>query len=105
MFEWMGTYSPAAYLTIPATIDFQQQHDWPAVRAACHELLLEASQRIDALTGLYPCRPVIPPASRRGCGMSTRLKCRWSSGMGGSSYEYPSSATTAAPMWIGWWRR
>jgi isopenicillin-N epimerase len=54
MFEWMGTYNPAAYLTIPAAIEFQVARNWPDARAACHELLLEAERRIGELTGLAP---------------------------------------------------
>jgi isopenicillin-N epimerase len=57
MFEWMGTFNPATFLSIPAAIDFQAQHDWPAVRAACHALLLDASDRIAALSG----QPQISP--------------------------------------------
>ncbi len=51
-FEWIGTDDPAAYLSVPAAIEFQAQHDWPAVRAACHQLAAEARDRIGALTGL-----------------------------------------------------
>jgi isopenicillin-N epimerase len=56
-FGWTGTSDPAAYLSVPAAIAFQQQHDWPTVRAKCHELALTASQRIGALTGLPPISP------------------------------------------------
>ncbi len=56
-FGWTGTSDPAAYLSVPAAIAFQQQHDWPTVRAKCHELALAASQRIGALTGLPPISP------------------------------------------------
>ncbi len=57
MFEWMGTFNPATFLSIPAAIDFQTERNWPAVRAACHELLLDASERIAALSG----KPQISP--------------------------------------------
>ena len=53
-FEWPGTHNPAAYLATPAAIDSQAARDWPQVRAACHELLLVAEQRIGELTGLAP---------------------------------------------------
>jgi isopenicillin-N epimerase len=58
-FEWPGTHNPAAYLATPAAIDWQAERNWPAVRAACHDLLLEASHRIAALSGL----PQISPDS------------------------------------------
>jgi isopenicillin-N epimerase len=57
MFEWMGTHNPAAYLTVPTAIEWQAEHNWPAVRAACHELLLEASHRIAALSDLPQISP------------------------------------------------
>lgn len=56
-FGWTGTSDPAAYLSVPAAIAFQREHTWPAVRAACHRLLLEASQRLTELTGLEPISP------------------------------------------------
>src|SRR5258706_6925263 len=51
-FEWIGTDDPAAYLSVPTAIEFQAQHEWPAVRAACHSLASQARERIGALTGL-----------------------------------------------------
>jgi isopenicillin-N epimerase len=47
--EWQGTRDPAAYLSVPAAIQFQAEHDWPRVRAQCHELLCEARRRIEEL--------------------------------------------------------
>jgi isopenicillin-N epimerase len=58
--EWQGTRDPAAYLTVPTAIQFQAEHDWPRVRVECHELLREARQRIEALTGLPPICPDSP---------------------------------------------
>ena len=57
--EWQGTRDPAAYLSVPAAIQFQAEHDWPRVRAECHELLREARRQIEKLTGL----PAICPDS------------------------------------------
>ena len=56
-FSWTGTHDPAAYLTAPTAIEFQQQHHWPAVRAACHNLLLEAQGRILELSDQQPLSP------------------------------------------------
>jgi isopenicillin-N epimerase len=58
--EWQGTRDPAAYLSVPAAIQFQAEHDWPRVRQECHELLREARRRIEELTGLPPICPDSP---------------------------------------------
>jgi isopenicillin-N epimerase len=55
--ERQGTRDPAAYLSVPAAIQFQAEHDWSRVREECHELLREARRRIEALTGLPPICP------------------------------------------------
>lgn len=56
-YEWVGTDDPAAYLSVPAAITFQREHDWGRVRAACHTLAGEARERIGALTGLPQLAP------------------------------------------------
>jgi isopenicillin-N epimerase len=58
--EWQGTCDPAAYLSVAAAIRFQAEHDWPRVRAECHELLRKARRRIEELTGLPPICPDSP---------------------------------------------
>src|SRR5581483_7590886 len=40
--RWQGTTNPCSYLTVPDAIDFQAEHDWPAVRSRCHGLLAAA---------------------------------------------------------------
>lgn len=55
--QWQGTDDVSAYLTVPAAIAFQTEHDWPAVRRRCHVLVQQALQRINALTGLPPMYP------------------------------------------------
>ncbi len=56
-FNWSGTIDPAAYLSVPAAIDFWEQNDWPSVRSACHRLLKECEERILNLSGLPPISP------------------------------------------------
>jgi isopenicillin-N epimerase len=56
--QWQGTRDVAAYLTVPAAIEWQRAHDWDAVRARCHDLAVSFRARIDAHTGLSPiCAP------------------------------------------------
>lgn len=52
--EWWGTRDFSAFLSVPAAIEFQAQHDWDKVRSACHQLACETWQRINALTGIAP---------------------------------------------------
>ncbi len=49
--EWQGTRDIAAYLTVPAAIEFMREHDWPEVQRACHDLVAAARDRINAVTG------------------------------------------------------
>jgi isopenicillin-N epimerase len=44
--SWQGTRDPAAFLSVPAAIDFQVEHDWPRVRERCHALLESARDRL-----------------------------------------------------------
>lgn len=59
-FAWTGTADPSAYLSVPAAIAFQTQHDWPKVRATCHRLAAQARERVAALTGLDQICPETP---------------------------------------------
>lgn len=52
--QWLGTNDLSAYLTVPDAIRFQAEHDWPAVRQRCHEMLAQALRRIGELTGSAP---------------------------------------------------
>ena len=51
---WLGTQDVSAYLSVPAAIEYQREHDWTSVQRACRELVREARQRIADLTGLEP---------------------------------------------------
>ncbi|MEO7863689.1 MAG: aminotransferase class V-fold PLP-dependent enzyme, partial [Nitrospirales bacterium] len=55
--EWWGTRDLAAFLSVPAAIEFQEKHNWDKVRDKCHALAREAQQRICELTGLAPLHP------------------------------------------------
>ena len=55
--QWMGTSDPSAYLTVPAAIAFQKEHNWCEVRQQCHALLRQALAQIGDRMGLdspYP---------------------------------------------------
>lgn len=56
-FERQATSDPSAYLSVPSAIAFQHEHNWPAVRAACHRLAGDARRRIGTLTGLPQLAP------------------------------------------------
>jgi isopenicillin-N epimerase len=58
--EWQGTRDIAAYLSVPAAIQFQAEHSWRRVRQECHELLRYARQAIGELTGLEQICPDSP---------------------------------------------
>jgi isopenicillin-N epimerase len=55
--EWWGTRDMAAFLSVPAAIEFQEKHDWDKVRDACHDLVQDVQRRICELTRLVPLHP------------------------------------------------
>jgi isopenicillin-N epimerase len=56
-FRWPGTHDPAAFLAVPAAIDFLAEHGWDDVRARCHGLAGRARLELAELTGLPPLSP------------------------------------------------
>ncbi len=58
--QMQGTRDLAAYLAAPSAVDFLESHNWEAVRERCHDLVLEARDRIAAL---YDLRQIAPAAS------------------------------------------
>lgn len=52
--QYQGTRDIAAFLSVPAAIDFQAAHDWDTVRLRCHQLAADTRRRLTALTGLEP---------------------------------------------------
>lgn len=52
--QWQGTRDIAAWLSVPAAIDFQARHGWPAVQQRCHAMARDALHRIAGRFGLAP---------------------------------------------------
>ncbi|MES2788069.1 MAG: aminotransferase class V-fold PLP-dependent enzyme [Planctomycetota bacterium] len=59
-FNWQGTRDPAAYLAIPAAIDFFERIGWETFRHRTHELAAFARKNITELTGLDALVPDSP---------------------------------------------
>ena len=51
---WLGTFDPAAYLTVPEVIDWQARHDWPVVRERCHGMARTAVEEAATWFGSVP---------------------------------------------------
>lgn len=52
--QWQGTRDISPWLAVPSAIEFQERHEWPAVRRRCHGLALEALQALTQRHGLAP---------------------------------------------------
>lgn len=53
--QWQGTRDITPWLTVPDALQFQQSHDWPAVRARSHALVAQA---LDALSRRHQLTPI-----------------------------------------------
>ncbi len=52
--QWQGTHDIAAWLSVPAALDFLAAHGWPERRAECHTRALALQARVGARNGLKP---------------------------------------------------
>jgi isopenicillin-N epimerase len=55
--EWQGTRDLAAFLSVPAAIDFHNQEKWKRVRQYCHQLAVETRARLLCIPGITPTSP------------------------------------------------
>ena len=55
--EWQGTRDLAAFLSVPAAIDFNKQENWEQVRQYCHQLAVETRDRLLRIPGIDPISP------------------------------------------------
>jgi len=58
LLQWTGTRDPAAALTVPAAIQFMQDHDWESVQKNCHSLLHNCVEQICDLVKMPPLYPL-----------------------------------------------
>lgn len=52
--QWQGTRDLAAFLAVPAAIDFQRRHGWAEVQTRCHALARATLERLCARYALAP---------------------------------------------------
>lgn len=69
--EWQGTRDIAAYLAVPAAIEFMEQNNWDRVREECVALIEYARDTLSHVTGLAPISPVC--ADERGTRWNAQL--------------------------------
>ena len=52
--EMQGTRDPAAWLSVPAALDFRRDHGWAKVARQCQRLVQDTAARVGLMTGLPP---------------------------------------------------
>ncbi len=67
--EWQGTRDIAAFLSVPAAIDYQREQDWGHVRSRCRNLLGVAMEKVQTLTKI----PLIMPNPKEWLGQMAIL--------------------------------
>ncbi len=55
--EFQGTRDIAAYLAVPAAIDFFRENNWPTIQKDCHSLVKVAREGINTILGQEPICP------------------------------------------------
>lgn len=55
---WTGTRDPAASLSVPAALQFMEEHRWELVRQDCHILLRQAIEKLCELVQMAPLYPL-----------------------------------------------
>jgi isopenicillin-N epimerase len=58
--EWQGTRDLAAFLAVPAAIQYQAEHDWHTIRSRCHDLASQTRQQMNQITGMESICPDSP---------------------------------------------
>jgi isopenicillin-N epimerase len=58
--EWQGSRDISQFLTVPAAIAFQAEHDWDRVRHQCRALAMEAQAEVGGMFDLEPYHPPSP---------------------------------------------
>ena len=55
--QWQGTRDLTPFLAVPSAIDFVESYNWATVRAEAHRRVVDARDRVGAITGLAALAP------------------------------------------------